>query len=394
MLTATVPGSGRGSHAKLSTGSQAPERLRRSADNPDQFAARQPSPCHPFSPAAGGRSPGQLSRTQKHRTTQRVAQQADVVRDDSAAFPVPVSAVEHDSSARPAVTLGRSVQLVRRAGLVLSSSPGVSAGVGQAPLQHTGNLEAISSSRRCRASARSFFARCLLPRSALVSAGSARCTPAPIRQSSSTTNRPARRRLQRDLELQIREPRQEPAHTRAVRWRDPTTRHLARHGVDPLGRDLRPMLIQTLHKRHLEPCPSVSSRARSVQPDPSHTVGHGRYLFEWPARAAGTARAFNLCRSTRRAGHLHRGGLTRQPAHAIFSSSYSDRRTPASHDDLYGSFGWPACALGIAQVQQSAVLRAGVLVAFRSGSNQRQFGGCWLAGKRGARALAGPRAGS
>jgi len=56
-------------------------------------------------------------------------------------------------------------------------------------IQHSGNRPAISSSRRCRASARSFFARCLFPRNALVSAGSAKCTLAPTRRSSSTTNR-------------------------------------------------------------------------------------------------------------------------------------------------------------------------------------------------------------
>jgi hypothetical protein len=54
---------------------------------------------------------------------------------------------------------------------------------------HSGNRPAINSSRRCRASARSFFACCLLPRSALVSAASARCTPLLTRRSSSTTNR-------------------------------------------------------------------------------------------------------------------------------------------------------------------------------------------------------------
>src|ERR1017187_2080098 len=57
----------------------------------------------------------------------------------------------------------------------------------------------------------------------------------------------------------------------------------------------------------------ASRQARST----SHTVNHGRYL---PVRIAGrvgaTTRAF-LCRSTRRAGHLHRR-VTRQPGHTIF----------------------------------------------------------------------------
>jgi len=46
-----------------------------------------------------------------------------------------------------------------------------------------------SSSRRCRASAQSVFARFFLPFSAAASAGSAKRTVAPTRSSSSTTNR-------------------------------------------------------------------------------------------------------------------------------------------------------------------------------------------------------------
>jgi hypothetical protein len=52
-----------------------------------------------------------------------------------------------------------------------------------------------------RASARSFFARFLFPRLAAVCAGSARCTVAPTRRSSSATNRQLRRCLQRNLEI-------------------------------------------------------------------------------------------------------------------------------------------------------------------------------------------------
>ena len=46
---------------------------------------------------------------------------------------------------------------------------------------------------------------------------------------------PARRRLERDLELPTLEPVQEPAHTLAVRRHDPTARNVARVGVEPLG---------------------------------------------------------------------------------------------------------------------------------------------------------------
>jgi hypothetical protein len=64
----------------------------------------------------------------------------------------------------------------------------------------------------------------------------------------------------------------------------------------------------------------ASRQARST----SHTVNHGRYL---PVRIAGrvgaTTRAFP-CRSTRRAGHLHRR-VTRQPGHTIFRVKASAR---------------------------------------------------------------------
>jgi len=93
---------------------------------------------------------------------------------------------------------------------------------------------------------------------------------------------PARRRLQRHLELPATEPCQELPHARTVRRHDPTTRYLTRLDIDPLGSDLRPMLIQAHHDRH----PSILLRVEpdaqsSVQPDPPHTVGHGRpFVFD------------------------------------------------------------------------------------------------------------------
>jgi hypothetical protein len=56
-------------------------------------------------------------------------------------------------------------------------------------IHDSGSRSTINSSRRCRASARSVFGRFFRPRRAAVSAGSARCTSAPIARSSSTTNR-------------------------------------------------------------------------------------------------------------------------------------------------------------------------------------------------------------
>ena len=56
-------------------------------------------------------------------------------------------------------------------------------------IHDSGSRPINNSSRRCRASAQSVFARFFLPFSAAASAGSAKCTSALIRSSSSTTNR-------------------------------------------------------------------------------------------------------------------------------------------------------------------------------------------------------------
>src|ERR1700683_4579952 len=75
---------------------------------------------------------------------------------------------------------------------------------------------------------------------------------------------PARRRLQPNLELLPREPAKEPPHARAVRRNHTRPRHLTGLAIQPLSRDLRPMLIQTHHDRH-RPTPfraSLTSRTR------------------------------------------------------------------------------------------------------------------------------------
>ena len=97
----------------------------------------------------------------------------------------------------------------------------------------------------------------------------------------------------------------------AVRRRDPRARDLAGDRLDPLRRDLRPMLIQPHHDRHADTSPSIPRsparpRHAAGQRSPSHTVNHGRYLrFDWPAARPQSARAY-IRRSTRRTGHLHR----------------------------------------------------------------------------------------
>jgi hypothetical protein len=56
---------------------------------------------------------------------------------------------------------------------------------------------------------------------------------------------PARRRLQRHLQLAAAEALQEPPHRLAVRRRHPRPTHLTGLGVEPLGRDLPSMLIKS-----------------------------------------------------------------------------------------------------------------------------------------------------
>jgi hypothetical protein len=60
VLTATVPGSGRGPHAKLNAGSQAPKEARRSEDNPDSFGVQRPRPPH-FHPPRVAHRRGKLN---------------------------------------------------------------------------------------------------------------------------------------------------------------------------------------------------------------------------------------------------------------------------------------------------------------------------------------------
>jgi hypothetical protein len=64
---------------------------------------------------------------------------------------------------------------------------------------------------------------------------------------------PARRRLQRDVQIRVDEPMQESSHRLAMRRRHPRTAHLAGGGVDPLGGDLPSMLVKSHYDRHTGP---------------------------------------------------------------------------------------------------------------------------------------------
>jgi hypothetical protein len=96
---------------------------------------------------------------------------------------------------------------------------------------------------------------------------------------------PARRRLERRLDRKTAEAAQEPAHMLPVRGRDPRPADLAGGRVDPLGRDLRPVLIEPNHDRprSLHSARVLERRLRRVPSahvgtDASNTVAHGRYL--------------------------------------------------------------------------------------------------------------------
>ena len=100
------------------------------------------------------------------------------------------------------------------------------------------------------ASARSLLARLLVPRRAAVSAGSARCTRAPVAWNSSTTNRQpvvassaTSSSRSRKRSANRRTPARSAGATRAAR-------HLTGRRVHPLGGDLRSMLIQSHYDRH------------------------------------------------------------------------------------------------------------------------------------------------
>jgi len=90
----------------------------------------------------------------------------------------------------------------------------------------------------------------LLPRNALVCAGSARCTPAPTRRSFLNDEAPTRRRLQRDLEILAGEPAKEAAHPLAVSRSDTRSTDLSGHAVKPLRRDLCSVLVESHYDRH------------------------------------------------------------------------------------------------------------------------------------------------
>ena len=166
--------------------------------------------------------------------------------------------------------------------------------------------------RRCRASAQSVFARIFLPFSAAASAGSAKCTSAPTRSSSSTTNRQpvvaSSATSKPDAGTRPgtsgppHAPREPPGATDLAGNRGRSTRPRSAPGAGQAPSRSTPDQPPLANHGLIE-----HAAADRPPGSPSPTVQHGRYLpFEWPAARLVPARAFNPCRSTWRSGHLHR----------------------------------------------------------------------------------------
>jgi len=112
-------------------------------------------------------------------------------------------------------------------------------------IHDSGSLPAISSSRRCRGVGAVVLGVLLgaFQRGRVRRLGEMHDGSDPLQLLDGEP--PAGRRLQRDLQLLAGKPGQEAAHARAVGRRDPRPRHFAGVGVQPLGDDLRSMLIES-----------------------------------------------------------------------------------------------------------------------------------------------------
>src|SRR3954452_461118 len=94
---------------------------------------------------------------------------------------------------------------------------------------------------------------------------------------------PARRGLQRHLKLLVAKAAEKPTYVRAMSRREPRPRDLAGRRIDPLGSDLRSMLIQSHHDRHhslLGLQASAAQRRARAHEVPTRKPG-------WPRIAAG-----------------------------------------------------------------------------------------------------------
>jgi hypothetical protein len=112
---------------------------------------------------------------------------------------------------------------------------------------------------------------------------------------------PARRGLQRDLELLTGKPRQEPPDTDTIGRHHTRARHLASLSVQPLRGDLRTVLIQTHHDRH-DSLLEHATRPTRARPWPTPRTGRhpAHAIFAREAGAISKAPPLSVLRASQR----------------------------------------------------------------------------------------------
>ena len=141
---------------------------------------------------------------------------------------------------------------------------------------------------------------------------------------------PAGRRLQCRLELHAIEPLKEPTGRLAVRRRHPCPRNLTALGIDSLRCDLRPVLVQSHHDRHLSSL--LASNLTRAASSPTHHYRGSRSALR--VRTSGRAGASRAC--LRRTpfdaeGRRPSRAPPHRAAHAIFGFSASQRSSGQPH---------------------------------------------------------------
>jgi len=163
-------------------------------------------------------------------------------------------------------------------------------------IHDSGNRPISNSSRRCRASAQSVFARFFLPFNAAASAGSARCTSAPIRSSSSTTNRQpvvASSATSKPASLNGARNFRTPARSAgAILARDTSPVIVSIHSAEICARCWsRPITTDT---RSPPRCPG-RRRAREHRSPTAQPIAYRELRSVPPLRSAGRAAAIRAC---------------------------------------------------------------------------------------------------
>jgi hypothetical protein len=138
---------------------------------------------------------------------------------------------------------------------------------------------------------------------------------------------PAGRRLQRNLQLLASEPLKEPAHPNTVRRPDPRPTDLAADQIDPLHGDLRPVLVNPHHDRHIR---QTSLTTRAASDPPTHRI-------RWSRNSTDPNIALWIGQERGVAAERYRTGRVLQPHRLSFTHHFSiaqthcHRRRPGHH---------------------------------------------------------------